>query len=416
MEMNKMDSKIAVIGGGLSGLVIAYKLQKKGYKRVTVFESENRVGGKLHTIWYRGKSFEIGAVFGLSSQKNLKALMKELNIKIDGPRISRVNCDVNGNKTMQIPKEKLGNFVRELKRLPGVLGEYKSLETINIHNIEAPLMLPFSDWCDINDFKVLKSVYGHHFTSYGLGDIYTVPAVYVLRMLSYENLMSFMDLPEFFTWKEGTSCIIQPLSSKITDIRLGQGIGEISLTGENKVCVHTDFEKLEFDSAIIATPLSSIPNIYGIDGEERELIDSIKYQSFNVYVFTADKVPRGSGCVLENLSVKRRGHIIIWNSRWDDEELITVYTYDDPKKSKIEALQIIREDLLKLGVENPRLYQYKNWKHCPYVDTDTLKKEFYDRIEELQGKNNIYLAGEIMSTATMENTIRYSTYMVNKYF
>ena len=58
-----MDQKVAIIGGGLSGLVIAEGLQRKGYKNVTVFERDNRVGGKLYTIWYKGKSYEFGALF-----------------------------------------------------------------------------------------------------------------------------------------------------------------------------------------------------------------------------------------------------------------------------------------------------------------------------------------------------------------
>lgn len=34
------DSRIAIIGGGLSGLSIAEGLQRKGYNNVTVFDSK----------------------------------------------------------------------------------------------------------------------------------------------------------------------------------------------------------------------------------------------------------------------------------------------------------------------------------------------------------------------------------------
>lgn len=65
--MDRRDYRIAIVGGGLSGLFIAYDLQRKGYKNVTVFEKEERLGGKLNTIWYKGKSYELGAIFGLPS-------------------------------------------------------------------------------------------------------------------------------------------------------------------------------------------------------------------------------------------------------------------------------------------------------------------------------------------------------------
>lgn len=141
--MNKRDYRVAVIGGGLSGLVIAEGLQRKGYKNTTIFEKEERLGGKLHTIWYKEKSYELGAIFGLPSYSSLKSLMKRLNIKADGPKLSRTNYNADGQRIMPIPKEDLEGFMEELERLPQVLDIYKSLENISIKNIEPSLMLPF---------------------------------------------------------------------------------------------------------------------------------------------------------------------------------------------------------------------------------------------------------------------------------
>lgn len=417
--MKKTDYNVAVIGGGLSGLVIAEGLQKKGYKNVTVFERNEQVGGKLHTIRFKGKSYELGALFGLPSQKHLKALMKAFNIKIDGPKLSRVNYDTNGNEIMQIPKEALGDFVEELNRLPDVLAKYESLQNVNIHNIEPSLVLPFSKWCDINQFRVLKTVYGHYFTSYGLGDIDAMPALYVLRILNYDNLMSFMELPEFCTWKEGVTSLIECLKRKIIDIRLTQNVTKISLTKDDKICVHTDFEVLEYDRVVLTAPLNQFLDLYGTDHEMKQFLNSIKYQDYNVYAFIVEKVPKGCGFVLENLSIKKRGHIMIWNSRWHScggEELVMVYAYDHPQHSKAASLKIIERDLLKLGFHNPRLYQFKRWQQCPHVDTSVLQKGFYEKMEAMQGKYNIFLAGEIMSTVSMENCIQYSNYLINKYF
>ena len=417
--MDKKDAKIAVIGGGLSGLFIAKGLQRKGYKNVTVFERDSEAGGKLHTLWYKGKSYEFGALFGLPSQKHLKKLMKEFNIKIDGPKLSRVNYDTEGNRIMQIPKETLEDFVEELHRLPDVLAMYPSLENVNIHNLEASLMFPFSKWCDINKLKVLKAVYAHHFTSYGLGDIETIPALYVLRVLNYDNLMDFMELPEFSTWKDGVSSLIECLKKEIKDIRLAQKVTKISLSNHEKLCVHTDFQVLEFDGVVVTAPLNQFSDLYVEDDEMKQFLSSIKYQDYSVYAFMVDKIPKGCGCVLENLSIERRGHMVIWNSRWNlesGEELVTVYAYNHAENSKAATLKVIESDLLKLGIESPRLYQYKRWQQGPYVDTSTLQKGFYEKIEKMQGKNNIFLAGEIMSTVSMENCIQYSSYLVNKYF
>ena len=418
-KVNREDCKIAVVGGGLSGLVIAEGLQKRGYKNITVFEKDERIGGKLYTIWHKGKSHELGAIFGLPSQPYLKALMKRLNIKADGPKLSRTNYNTNGQKTIPIPKEKLEDFVDELDRLPDVLEMYKSLKKSNIENVEPVLMLPFSKWCDIHEFRILKTIYTQYFTIFGLGNIDEVPALYVLRILNYDHLMSFMELPEFATWKNGVSSLTERLRKEIKDIRLGQKVIDISLSQRETLLVQTQFEILEFNRVIIAAPLDQFSNLHFWDQDMKRHLSSIRYQSFNVYAFIADKIPKGCGCVLENLSPNRQGHITIWNSRWDEEDnegMVMLYAYNPNDSSKISALDIIKEDLLKLGIQNPRLYQAKNWQHCPYVDTYALENGFYDKMESMQGKHNVFLAGEIMSTLSMENCIRYSIDLLNRFF
>lgn len=417
--MNEKNSKIAIIGGGLSGLVIAEELQEKGYKNVTLFEKDERLGGKLHTIWYNDRSYELGAIFGLPSYTNLRELMEKLNIKVDGPKLSRNNYDADGRRIMPIPKKDLKGFVKELRRLPEVLNLYKSLDSPNINNIEPPLMLPFSKWCDMHKFKVLKTIYIHYFTIFGLGNIDEVPALYVLRIMNYDHLMSFMKIPEFYTWKDGVSTLANHLSKEIKDIRLGQKVLDISLSSQNSLCVETQYEKLEFDKVIITSPLDQFSHLHFWDEEMKHYLNSIKYQYFNTYAFVVENVPKGCGCILENLSPNRRGHVTIWDSRWDieqDEGMVVLYAYNPPHNSENSSLDYVKDDLYRLGVKNPRLYQAKRWRHCPYVDTSTLKKGFYNKMESMQGKNNIFLAGEIMSMLSIENTIWYSKYLLDRFF
>jgi len=417
--MNRADCRVAVIGGGLSGLIMADSLQRKGYENVTVFEKDERLGGKLHTIWYQGKSHELGAIFGLPSYSNLNALMKRLKIKVDGPKLSRTNYNAKGEKTMQIPKESLGEFLDELNRLPDILLTYKSLKYVSIQNIESSLMLSFSSWCDIHKLEILKTVYVHYFTIFGLGNIDEVPALYVLKIMNYEHLMSFMQLPEFTTWKNGVSSLTESLKKEIKDIRLDQEVIDISLSGHETLWIHTKFEVLEFDRVVITAPLDQFSDLDFWDKDMRNQLRSIKYQSFNVYAFVANKIPKGCGCILENLSPNRRGHIVMWNSRWDgynDRGIVMFYAYDPPDNLEIPSIDLIKGDLLKLGIENPRLYQAKRWQHCPYVDTLALENGFYDKMELMQGKNNVFLGGEIMSALSIENSIRYSQYLADCFF
>ncbi len=74
-----MSKRIAVIGGGISGLTTAYLLKRKGLD-VTVFEGSDRVGGNVQTITRDGYTIEEGPNSLLRSPR-LVELVKLLKLE-----------------------------------------------------------------------------------------------------------------------------------------------------------------------------------------------------------------------------------------------------------------------------------------------------------------------------------------------
>lgn len=78
--MNKPD--ILVIGAGLSGLLIAYLLQKEGMSS-HILEARNRLGGRIQTLRYdKEPPIEMGATWLGRKHRNLLHLLDELDIEI----------------------------------------------------------------------------------------------------------------------------------------------------------------------------------------------------------------------------------------------------------------------------------------------------------------------------------------------
>lgn len=71
-----------IIGAGLSGLLVAYRLKQAG-KKVKVIEARDRIGGRIHTLLSQGNTpVEMGATWLWNTNKNLINLLKELDLSI----------------------------------------------------------------------------------------------------------------------------------------------------------------------------------------------------------------------------------------------------------------------------------------------------------------------------------------------
>ncbi len=73
---------IIIIGAGLSGLSLAYKLKKAG-KDALILEARSRVGGRILTHYQEGAApIELGATWLGRKHQSLTALLEELDLKV----------------------------------------------------------------------------------------------------------------------------------------------------------------------------------------------------------------------------------------------------------------------------------------------------------------------------------------------
>jgi len=73
---------VAVVGGGVSGVVAAYRLRTLlgDAATITVFESANALGGKLRTAEVAGHRYDVGAEAFLARRPEAIALIKEIGL------------------------------------------------------------------------------------------------------------------------------------------------------------------------------------------------------------------------------------------------------------------------------------------------------------------------------------------------
>lgn len=413
------EHHIGIVGAGISGVTLAHELGKKGYRNVTILEKGDRVGGKCHSIEYKGKTYEMGALIGLPSYSNTMELMEQYGMRDKGPLLERGFFNLDGHRVSQIPVEMMPEFAREFKRLPELLGSYDSINTPGFADIPQELCVPFADWCNDHGIYVIKQVFMHYFSAFGFGSIYEIPAAYVMKLLNFDNLTSFIEITHMISWPKGVTELVKRISDQANDLRLTCEVIRMDKEESGKVRVLTNQGVMYFDKVIYTAPLRELPDKADLIPEDRKLLENIVYERFRVYAYRVENMPKVSGYIPGNMGPDRKGNMMAWYYRWADiaeNDLITIYVAENESFSDSETRDHVEATLASLGGQNIRLYMMKRWNHFPHVSSGALKDGFYTKLERAQGKYGIYFAGEVMNFPTLENCIVYAKALVDRYF
>jgi oxygen-dependent protoporphyrinogen oxidase len=106
------SARVAVVGGGLTGLTAAWRLHKAGFQ-VQVFERSDNVGGRTRSIRKDGFIFDVGAITMLPTYANTCALIDELGIGNHLHRVTPVIGIPRGGRTHRL------DLARPLRSLLG---------------------------------------------------------------------------------------------------------------------------------------------------------------------------------------------------------------------------------------------------------------------------------------------------------
>jgi polyamine oxidase len=82
-KQNNVQPSVIVIGSGISGLAAARNLSEASFK-VTVLESRDRIGGRIHTDYSFGCPVDMGAswLHGVSDENPLAPIIRRLGLTL----------------------------------------------------------------------------------------------------------------------------------------------------------------------------------------------------------------------------------------------------------------------------------------------------------------------------------------------
>lgn len=156
-----MDSTVIIIGAGISGLKAAQELYANGIKDVLIFESRQRIGGRLLTTeGYNGRKYDLGASWHHDTLSN-GLFLEDLQLPsdnrtpfvFDDDQLLLVDCDgdiLDDNQRVLLEKLKpeLDKFIEN--------ENYKSLNEKDITYFEMVMKYIFTRRMLLTDDQILN--------------------------------------------------------------------------------------------------------------------------------------------------------------------------------------------------------------------------------------------------------------------
>ena len=81
-----------------------------------------------------------------------------------------------------------------------------------------------------------------------------------------------------------------------------------------------------------------------------------------------------------------------------------------------KAKQMTLDDMAKCGKKVEKVERVDDWYYFPHVNSKDYADGWYDKVEAMQGTDNTYYAGEVMSFGDMEETVEYSKDLIRRFF
>ena len=254
---------IIIIGGGITGVFLTYKLAETGLK-IILFETENKLGGRINTIKENNIQFEAGAARIHISHSKVLTLIDELGLsndkyklpeKIDTILRTNKNETSSYNTSINLNLKELLNKSYELS---------KTLKKEELLNISYEQYL--SNIYDFETSQFIKHSFGYD-SEFESMNAYTA-------LLMFKD--DFFKNDDYYGLKGGLSQIINTMENKLNEkpnviIKLNCSIKEIA----NKHIITDKNTKFTFNYLISTIPSNKLKNI-DFFNDKLELLKSVK--------------------------------------------------------------------------------------------------------------------------------------------
>jgi predicted NAD/FAD-binding protein len=418
MARADLDRRICIIGAGAAGLSAAHFLRKRGYSRVVVLESGDRVGGKCCSLALGDAIVEAGALGATGSYREVLALARETGTRVVEPPNQFV-FDERTGKFLRLNtafrKSLSAASVAALLRYFLAALRHRSLRRPGFSGVPPQLSRPFSEWAAQHGMAALAPVLELPVTGFGYGALDMTPTAYVLKYIHAANFLTLLRLAlsrsASYRIAGGYEGLWRAVARNL-DVRLGSRV--LGVRRDSAIRLTTPSEQLECDVLLLAAPLDQALSYLDASSTEQALFSRICYNTYHVTLCRTRGLPDASVSIHP---LPGPGATCLLARGWATTELTVAYAYGAPgEHSPAELTRKLEQTIQNLGGSLLAVEQQMAWRYFPHVGAELMASGYYDRLEALQGDRNTYFAGSLLSFETVEDVVAYSKRLVERFF
>lgn len=290
---------VAVVGSGVSGLTAAYVLRKEW--DVTVFESDDRIGGHAHThtVADPDATHRVDSGFIVHNDRTyplLRRLFGELGVEVHPTEMSMsIHCDGcgleyaggRGGRGVFAQRRRLLD-PRYIAMLLGVK-KFGRLAHQLLDSPESP-----TDPQTYGDFLTAHGFSDYFVSHYAIPVVSCVwssghetalayPARYLFEFLKHHGFLSIKGSPQWFTVVGGSSSYIDKVRTAVGDVRASTGITSITRTDDGVELLDANGTRHRADAVVIATHADdALALLTDPSDDERRVLGAFDYSDNEV--------------------------------------------------------------------------------------------------------------------------------------
>jgi len=396
--MESKRKRIAVIGGGISGLGSAYLLKEEA--ELTLYEKNSYLGGHSRTLDVEidGDRIPVDTGFIVFNEKNyplLTALFDELKVPV-------VKSDMSfgvsiGNRWLEYASNGLGGLFMSIRNLTnpkmwGLLFDILKFNKKAIQYLKAPPSLSLEDCLDelgMGDWfkKYYLLPMGGAIWSCPLDTMLKFPAASFVRFFNNHGLLSIKDHPQWFSVRGGAREYVKRIMSSLEGkVEIRPEAVEVERIGSLESVMVRDSEGVEkyFDEVIIAAHADeALKMLRNPTTDEQDILGAFQYQPNEVILHTD-----------EEFMPKRRSAWASWVYRSEEindsnPSISLSYWMNNLQSLNTEVPIIVTLNPSREPAEGT-VHNRHSFDH-PVFDEAAMHAQ--GRIMEIQGKNRVWYCG-----------------------